>query len=579
VQQFWKLVVVVLVIAGGAFAFLHFAPGTGPYAGTWKVTLCQQGVENALCLLRIAGDEKHPTAEVIDAPGFATMKTEDVHTDDKSLRLNLKTERGTFHIAAYAPDGQARPERLLGSSHDRAFYDMLRMDRSNLREIESGKGTSPAPGLEDLSKAVGAPSAAQTEKRLEDLLQRHGDQAVGQTALLMLAQLQARLGAPVDKLKATCARFLAGAAAYGREIALQSTAQLAQVLVGAPGQAARELALAYGEEAEKLLTDNDPPELAIGVLQTHARVLRAAGKEAEARQRDEKAAALESKIDEQFAKNSVPFTPAPPAGRTTDRVVLFELFTGAQCPPCVGADIAFDAALQVYSPHQVVFLQYHEHAPGPDALTSVASEQRLRYYDEVAGTPACIIDGKLLDEPVGGDADRGERSYAILHAALDQAMGSPAEAGIKLTANRNGDTIELTADVTDLREPGERTRLRFALVEDVVRYAARNGQRLHHHVVRDFPGGAAGMPLPEPSARRTAKVNLNELRKSLNDYLDLVNRQKPFPDSSRPMELGRLKAIAFIQNDATKHVLQAVQVDVPDATPKPGAEEKKGGHP
>ena len=87
------------------------------------------------------------------------------------------------------------------------------------------------------------------------------------------------------------------------------------------------------------------------------------------------------------------------------------------------------------------------------------------------------------------------------------------------------------------------------------------------------------MPLPEPSARRTAKVNLNELRKSLNDYLDLVNRQKPFPDSSRPMDLGHLKAVAFIQNDATKHVLQAVQVDVPDVRPKPGAEEKKGGHP
>jgi hypothetical protein len=577
VHRLWKLVLGALILAGGAVAFLNFAPGSGPYAGTWKVTVLHPGSEEGLCILRVAGDDKRPTAEVVDAPGFATAKIEDVHADDKALRLNLKTERGTYHIAAYAPAGQPRPERLLGSSHVRAFYDMVRLDRTTLRELENPKG--PAPGSVELGKALRAPSAEEAEKRIEELLKGDADRSVAQTALLMLAQVQARANAPLDRLKATCERFLTGAAAFGREIVLQSTAQLARVLAAVPGERARELALAYAEQAEKLLTDDDPANLAIGILQAHAQTLRAAGKDAEAKRCDDKAAALSSRLDEEFEKNSLSFQPAPPAARGGDRVVLAELFTGAQCPPCVGADIAFDAALQVYSPRQVVFLQYHEHVPAPDPLTSPASERRLRYYDEVPGTPAFVIDGKILNEPVGGPADRGERSYSILRSALDSAMGAPAEAGLKLAVHRDGDTIELVADVTGLREPGEQTRLRFALVENVVRYAAGNGQRLHHHVVRDFPGGVEGLALPEPSARRTAKVNLNELRKAQNDYLDLVNSRKPFPDSSRPFELAHLMAVAFIQNDVTKHVLQAVQVDVPDAGPGLNAEEKKGGHP
>jgi hypothetical protein len=581
VRQLWKLLIALLVIAGGAFAFWHFAPpGTGPYAGTWKVTILEPKVEKALFILRVGGDENRPTAEVVDAPGFASARIEDVRVQDGALRLNLKTERGTFHIAGYAPAGQALPDRLLGSNHQHGFYDMVSLDRTSQREIEPGKGVVPTPGSADLERALGARSAAEIEKGVEDVLSRYADRPIAQFALLALVQVQANAGAPVEKVRATCERFLAGAAAYGREIVLQSTAQLARVLTLVPGSRLGALATEYAEQAEKLLTDADPPELAIGILQTQAGVLRAAGKNAEANERDERAAALNTKLDAEFAKNSLTFQPAPPAARRSGtRVVLVELFTGAQCPPCVGADIAFDAALQVYNPSQAVFLQYHEHVPGPDPLTCPPGEQRLRFYSEVPGTPAFIIDGKFLDQPVGGPADRGALSYDILHAALDQAMAVPAEAALKLAVRRDGDTVELSAEVSDLRRPSERTRLYFVLVEDVIRYAARNGQRLHHHVVRDFPGGVSGIGLPESSARRAAKVNLRELHKSLEEYLALANSRMPFPDAVRPLALEHLKAVAFIQHEPTKHVLQAAQVDVPDAIAVPAAEEKKGGRP
>ena len=51
--------------------------------------------------------------------------------------------------------------------------------------------------------------------------------------------------------------------------------------------------------------------------------------------------------------DKVPFIAVKPfAGRKgkSDRAVLVELFTGAQCPPCVAADMAFDALPQTYKP-------------------------------------------------------------------------------------------------------------------------------------------------------------------------------------------------------------------------------------
>jgi len=42
-----------------------------------------------------------------------------------------------------------------------------------------------------------------------------------------------------------------------------------------------------------------------------------------------------------------------------------------------------------------------------------------------------------------------------------------------------------------------------------------------------------------------------------------LNRERRFPDNDRPVAFGRLKVVGFIQDDSTKEVLVARQVDVP----------------
>jgi hypothetical protein len=566
VRHFCKLGLVALLLAGGVFAARGHAPGGGPYAGTWKVAVLQPRKELTLCLLTVAGEEARPTAEVIDSPLFASGEVEDVRVVGGALRFRLKTDQGTFQIAAYAPKDGRKADRLFGFYRGRAAYERVHLDRTDLRELDPKKAAVPSPGFAELGKAEGRQGRKEREEGIREVLKEYGGEGVSQAAWMALLKSRVQGEAPVEELKETADRCLAAAAVYGREVELQETARVARGFGALSGERGS-LAVAYGRRAEKLLARDDPPEVAVGVYKTLARALRAAGKDGEAKEAEGRVAALDAKLDEAFAKNAVPFRPAGPAGRRTgsERVVLAELFTGAQCPPCVGADVAFDAALKVYKPSQVVFLQYHEHIPGPDPLTGPASEARLGYYEkEVQGTPTFVLDGRVLEESIGGPAERGEKSYSLLRAALDRAMDSPAGARVKLTIGREGNVVELTAEVSDLRRPDEQTRLRFVLVEEVVRYAAPNGRRLHHHVVRDFPGGVAGIPLPDNTARETLKFDLAQVPGRLREYLDGVGKKQPFPDDDRPLDLRRLKVVAFVQSDVTKEVFQAVQVDVPD---------------
>jgi hypothetical protein len=103
------------------------------------------------------------------------------------------------------------------------------------------------------------------------------------------------------------------------------------------------------------------------------------------------------------------------------------------------------------------------------------------------------------------------------------------------------------------------------LIEDVVRYVGSNGQRLHHHVVRALPGGDEGFAVGE-GGKHTASVNLGKLRKALDTYLTEFAAKRPFRDDERPMDLSWLRVVAFVQDDDSREILAARQVDVPEAS-------------
>ena len=128
-----------------------------------------------------------------------------------------------------------------------------------------------------------------------------------------------------------------------------------------------------------------------------------------------------------------------------------ELFTGAQCPPCVAADVGFDALLKTYKPVDFIGLQYHLHIPGPDPLTNSDSMARQKYYgSEVRGTPSTFFNGRS-EAGGGGPMGNSQGKYAEYREIIDKSLESPKGAKIDLSATRAGDQIKIvaSAEVTE----------------------------------------------------------------------------------------------------------------------------------
>jgi hypothetical protein len=274
---------------------------------------------------------------------------------------------------------------------------------------------------------------------------------------------------------------------------------------------------------------------------------------------------LEGQAYGEYAKQALNYQPAKFAGRKgkSNRAMLVELFTGAQCPPCVAADMAFDGLEKTYGPGEVVLLQYHLHVPRPEPMANADAEARFEFYAEayankVRGTPTGLFNGKP-DVAGGGSRAEAPDVYKEYCAYIDKKLETPATAKLSASATRKDDKIAIVAKVADLDKPGDKVRLRLALVEDWVRFKGGNGMQYHHRVVRAMPAGFKGIALKTKDAEHKASVDLAALRKSLNDYLDAE-----YPEGPRPMRLRHLHVVAFVQDDATTEVLQAVDVAVKD---------------
>ncbi|HEY8503333.1 MAG TPA: hypothetical protein VIL46_02045 [Gemmataceae bacterium] len=370
----------------------------------------------------------------------------------------------------------------------------------------------------------------------------------------------------VEEVRAVADRAAKAAERYGprweREVALR----LARTLAGQEGMG--DAAVEQARRAERMLDPRGETAVQLEVLETLALALEKAGKADELKQTRARLERLEKLDFLQYSKKFPPFKPEKFEGRKGGgRAVLVELFTGAECPPCVAADLAFDALDKTFGPAEAVLLQYHLHIPGPDPLTSPDSQDRAEYYGaKIRGTPTVLFNGEA-DGTGGGPIGLAKEKYAAYREEVVGLLDKPAPLKLTLAASRKGDEVTVKANVSDLEKPGEKITLRFALVEELVRYEGGNGLRYHHHVVRAMPGGAKGFALTEKSAEKIVAVNLAEIRKSLNQYLDEFAKQlreegDDFPRPERPLALNNLHVVAFVQNDETQEVLHAVRVPV-----------------
>lgn len=548
-----------LVLAAGAFLAHHLLAAETPLSGTWKVKVLTgndkgEPVEATLALVKVSGKSR---GEVIAInPDLEKGKVQDLKADAKSLHFTLATEAQPFSVAAYAPAGDTRPKKLLGSIAIGQGRTPAILELTDDTEITKDNIEKKIPATDEIEKLAEQPSKKRLEA-LEAFVKKHDGTLPALLASQVVLGTEVRDSDSPDKqVRAVADLFSKQASAFGPEMEQFAIYSVARGLLTGDHKA---LALDFARKAEEGLPKDAAAEQRFQILSVLQKALTANGKKADA-------AKLTTELDEMFEKFAVPFEVKPFKGREGDssRVVLVELFTGVQCPPCVAADVAFDAALKAYKPDDVAFLQYHLHIPGPDPLTNKSTEERSEFYgDTIRGTPTTLVDGKATTG-LGGSRGMGKASFETLRKQINKALETAVEARLKLTVQRNGDKVDMQADVSGLKKAGKNVRLRFVLVENVARYQGGNSQRLHHHVVRDFPGGVEGQAVKSGDTVK-ASVALDELRTKLKEFIDKVEKNRPVFNGERPLDFKNLKIVAFIQDDDSKKVLQAAQADVPEA--------------
>lgn len=524
-----RVLLVGLLLAALGWASAADTPA-GP-AGNWKFSFLSQGRLVNPWILKLEQKDGKWTGEVVataeGAPKGVTVDDVSIKGDQFSLNLIIQGQKLNFEGKL----AQGKEKKVLGS---------LLLGRLVPAEMEPTKLATLDPyetAKETVAKGEPGP----------DLFQ---------AALTLLAEAAAKKATP-EEVRSWANKAFTAAEVYGRRWQREMALSIAQNLLSEESFAP--LALEYARKAHRLVEPSEPIQYQMRVLSILAATLNKAGKKEEAK-------GIDKEADTLYLKRMPPFPTEKRAGqpKANQRRVLVELFTGAQCGPCLAADLAFDGVEKSYPPAEVVLLQYHLHIPGPDPLSNDEAQARGKYYDEeVDGTPTVLFNGKLKSKASGGGSmDDAKEKFQDYRDVIDGLLEQTTPLKLTAQAVRKGDKLEITATAADVPNPGEKIRLRLALVEEAVRYVGANQARFHHHIVRELPGGAAGLPLKTKTGKQQATVDLAQLRDKLKEYVADLGKKTPFPNDSPPLDLKNLYVVAFVQNDENKEVLQSVQVKV-----------------
>lgn len=358
------------------------------------------------------------------------------------------------------------------------------------------------------------------------------------------------------------------AAPYGPRFLRSTLQQIAEGL--ASDKALAKVSAQAAEKVAKGFTEKDTADYQSQILGTWKTALQNAGDSAAVETIKARIAKLDEKQDAEYAKNIPPFKPETFKGRQkkdANRVAVMELFTGAQCPPCVAADVAFDALESAYSSKDLILIQYHLHVPGPDPLTNAATEARMSYYKKVhpnvvrGATPTTLFNGSPKAGG-GGSLAGSESKFGKYVEVINPILETSTVVTLSGKATRTGNKISAKVEVQGA-DPKDELAVRFVLVEEKIKYVGGNKLRFHHHVVRAVPKTTG--PVAGQKTNHSTLIDLTQLHQELTEYLDEYARNKrPFPNSHRPLDFQGLKVIALVQNDQTGEIVQAAQFDLKD---------------
>ena len=344
--------IVVLFLLLAAWSAVH--AGQQPLAGNWKISFVDGSELLTFWLLKLETKDGKLTGTVqVKEKTLPETTLHDLTLKDGELKFDLKIQTTLFHFVCKVPKGEVK--KLHGTM---AFRKM-----TYAVQLEATKTDS----LKDVEAQTTLPAAKGDFKELREQLAKNKDDiTVFHTGNALIAAAVADKIALAD-LKQALAPLFAAAADYGSKWQQRIQLDFAQKLATSAAYAP------YGEElARQGLKEAGATDVSLQIrLHTIiATSLEKQGKKDEAGKVQQQISALEVKDHEENEKAGLGFMPTKFEGRKGNKTVLVELFTGAQCPPCVAAEVAFEGLSKTYSTNEVVLLQYHLHIPGPDPMTT-----------------------------------------------------------------------------------------------------------------------------------------------------------------------------------------------------------------
>ncbi len=514
------------------------------------------------------------TSFSFNVDGPAKLKFEGVlnANNTKTIRGNLGDDSRLFMgmLVATEDDELTAKNSLAPTKLPEAFQEISKLRTAPLVLRSKARVEKDADKKKELLEEAQAADKVAEEKipaMLAKAVAAEKNSAEGYFGTLDLLGMATKVKLKPENAKTSADAAIQFAASHGPRFEQEAILKIGETMSSQDGLGAVSIQLL--ESALKKY-EKAPAATQIRMYKSLAMAQEKAGKKDEAKSTLAKLDKLDSQADDEYRKTVPPFKPAPVAPRKegeANKVAVLELFTGAQCPPCVAADVAFDALGKSYSHKDLVLLQYHMHIPGPDPLTNPDSIARWDFYKDkfangVRGTPTSIFNGSVKAGG-GGGMGNAEKKYEQYKEEIDAILKEKSSYTITGTADRVGEKVTAHIKVEMKDKPDADQMLRVLLVEEEVRYVGGNALRLHHHVVRSQFGKKSGVVLKEfKDGAFTASISLDDVRKDLTKYLDEFAAERPFPKPDRPMNMKKLKVIVLIQDDTTAAIAQAAELDV-----------------
>jgi hypothetical protein len=515
-----------VLVATGVLAAQDTTKEPPAPAGVWKLSLptLREAEGRPILLLKVTSKGGKWDVEIVGTALQGKGTLEKISVGKDMLRFTVKTPAFSLPCEIKLPTDR-KVAKLYGEATFRKAPMPLEMERTTLTNLELFDQNKETLAKEPL----GVNSIA--------------------LALALMRQAEEKK-AKATEVRAWAEKAVKSAELYGAGVKRDVLLGVASTLAEQKGYEA--VALQFARRAEGQLDAKDKPAIQKKVLEVLADALEKAGKSDEAKKILARIKGLDFRIKLKTY-----------AGRKakSDRVVLAEVFTGAQAKPAAASTMATAALLKTFKPTDVAVVEYHLHFPQPDPLACADAEERASFYGKAAQRlPVVLLNGKV-SLPGGGEADDAQERYEGYAEAIEPMLEEQPQAELNVTATRKGDKVTITAEVSKVASKDD-VRLRVVLVEPRVSYKGASGRSVHYNVARAMPGGVEGTVVKGKSMKKTFTVDLAQVRKDINAYLDKVKEKRDFPDKQRPMEMKDLRVIAFVQNEDKGEVLQAVQVDV-----------------